>query len=125
MSVFFFELQNINTLTEAGELPLTILAAFAQAESESASESSKMAYLHRIENGEVVAYLERSYGYEKDENGEYRAKEPEASVIREIYDLVIQGVNCTNIAKCIECEKYSDRSGGRVDSEYRFPHCGK
>ena len=25
----------------------------------------------------------------KDENGEYRAKEPEASVIREIYDLVI------------------------------------
>ncbi len=89
----FFELQNINTLTEAGELLLTILAAFAQAESESASESSKMAYLHRIENGEVVAYLERSYGYEKDENGEYRAKEPEASVIREIYDLVIQGVN--------------------------------
>ena len=65
----FFELQNINTLTEAGELLLTILAAFAQAESESASESSKMAYLHRIENGEVVAYLERSYGYEKDENG--------------------------------------------------------
>lgn len=121
----FFELQNINTLTEAGELLLTILAAFAQAESESASESSKMAYLHRIENGEVVAYLERSYGYEKDENGEYRAKEPEASVIREIYDLVIQGVNCTNIARVLNARNIQTVQGGRVDSEYRFPHCGK
>lgn len=107
----FFELQNINTLTEAGELLLTILAAFAQAESESASESSKMAYLHRIENGEVVAYLERSYGYEKDENGEYRAKEPEASVIREIYDLVIQGVNCTNIAKVLNARNIQTVQG--------------
>lgn len=107
----FFELQNINTLTEAGELLLTILAAFAQAESESASESSKMAYLHRIENGEVVAYLERSYGYEKDENGEYRAKEPEASVIREIYDLVIQGVNCTNIARVLNARNIQTVQG--------------
>ena len=107
----FFELQNINTLTEAGELLLTILAAFAQAESESASESSKMAYLHRIENGEVVAYLERSYGYEKDENGEYRAKEPEASVIRKIYDLVIQGVNCTNIARVLNARNIQTVQG--------------
>lgn len=99
------------SVTEAGELLLTILAAFAQAESESASESSKMAYLHRIENGEVVAYLERSYGYEKDENGEYRAKEPEASVIREIYDLVIQGVNCTNIAKVLNARNIQTVQG--------------
>lgn len=33
----FFQLQNINTLSGAGELMLTILAAFAQAESEGAS----------------------------------------------------------------------------------------
>lgn len=95
----FFELQNINTMTEAGELLLTILAAFAQAESESASEGSRMAFQHRIENGEVVAYLERSFGYEKDAYGSYRAKEPEASIVREIYDLVIKGVNCTNVAR--------------------------
>ena len=70
-----------------------------------------MAYLHRIENGEVVAYLERSYGYEKDENGEYRAKEPEASVIREIYDLVIQGVNCTNIARVLNARNIQTVQG--------------
>ena len=64
-----------------------------------------------IENGEVVAYLERSYGYEKDENGEYRAKEPEASVIREIYDLVIQGVNCTNIAKVLNARNIQTVQG--------------
>ncbi len=70
-----------------------------------------MAYLHRIENGEVVAYLERSYGYEKDENGEYRAKEPEASIIREIYDLVIQGVNCTNIARVLNARNIQTVQG--------------
>ena len=60
---------------------------------------------------QVVAYLERSYGYEKDENGEYRAKEPEASVIREIYDLVIQGVNCTNIARVLNARNIQTVQG--------------
>ena len=40
----FFELQNINTLSGEGELMLTILAAFAQAESESGSVGAKMVY---------------------------------------------------------------------------------
>ncbi len=78
-----------------------------------------MAYIHRIENGEVVAYLERSYGYEKDENGEYRAKEPEASVIREIYDLVIQGVNCTNIARVLNARNIQTVQGKDENGEYR------
>ena len=55
--------------------------------------------------------MERSYGYEKDENGEYRAKEPEASVIREIYDLVIQGVNCTNIARVLNARNIQTVQG--------------
>ena len=41
----FFELQNINTLSGEGELMLTILAAFAQAESESGSVGAKRVYL--------------------------------------------------------------------------------
>ena len=51
MLVFFFELQNINTLSGEGELMLTILAAFAQAESESGSVGAKMVYQRKYEAG--------------------------------------------------------------------------
>ena len=47
----FFELQNINTLSGEGELMLTILAAFAQAESESGSTGAKMVYQRKYEAG--------------------------------------------------------------------------
>ena len=40
----FFELQNIDTLSASGELMLTIKGAFAQAESESASQGARMMY---------------------------------------------------------------------------------
>ena len=47
----FFQLQNINTLSGAGELMLTVLAAFAQAESEGASDNAKMTYKRKFESG--------------------------------------------------------------------------
>ena len=47
----FFELQNINTLSGEGELMLTILAAFAQAESESGSTGAKMVYQRSMRRG--------------------------------------------------------------------------
>ena len=40
----FFELQNINTLSGPGELMLTIIAAFAQAESQGASDNANLTY---------------------------------------------------------------------------------
>ena len=67
----FFELQNINTLSGEGELMLTILAAFAQAESESGSVGAKMVYKRKYEAGIPVQYLERSFGFKKDERGLY------------------------------------------------------
>ena len=69
----FFELQNINTLSGEGELMLTILAAFAQAESESGSAGAKMVYQRKYEAGIPVQYLERSFGYTKDERGVFVA----------------------------------------------------
>lgn len=59
----FFELQNINTITESGELLLTIMSAFAQAESDNYSSLAKLVYRRKYENGIPVHYLERSFGY--------------------------------------------------------------
>lgn len=87
----FFELQNINTLSGEGELMLTILAAFAQAESESGSAGAKMVYQRKYEAGIPVQYLERSFGYTKDERGVYIADESEAVWVRKIYEMAADG----------------------------------
>lgn len=87
----FFELQNINTLSGEGELMLTILAAFAQAESESGSIGAKMVYQRKYEAGIPVQYLERSFGYTKDERGIYIADEREAVWVRKIYEMAADG----------------------------------
>ena len=66
-----FELQHISTLTESGEVMLTVLAAFAQAESENYSALGKMVYTRKYQAGIPVQYLERSFGYTRGKSGEF------------------------------------------------------
>ena len=87
----FFELQGINTLSSEGELLMTIYAAFAQAESESIHEGAKMVYRHKYEAGIPVQYLERSFGYRKDSEGNYWIEEAEAGWIRKNYHMIADG----------------------------------
>lgn len=83
----FFELQNINTLSGEGELMLTILSAFAQAESEGGSIGAKMVYQRKYEQGIPVQYLERSFGYKKNSKGEYVPEPSEAKWVRKIFEM--------------------------------------
>ena len=87
----FFELQNINTLSGEGELMLSILAAFAQAESESGSVGAKMVYRRKYEAGIPVQYLERSFGYRKDENGKFVPEPSEARWVKKIFRMAADG----------------------------------
>ena len=59
----FFELQRINTLTSSGELMLTVMGAFAQAESENYRKLAQMIYVRKYRAGIPVQYLEKSFGY--------------------------------------------------------------
>lgn len=87
----FFELQNINTLSGEGELMLSIIAAFAQAESESGSAGAKMVYQRKYEAGIPVQFLERSFGYIKDTSGEYVPKADEAAWVKKVYEMASEG----------------------------------
>lgn len=58
----FFELQNIHTLSSEDEVMLTILAAFAQAESESASATAKMTFQRKFKNGIPIVRAEDRVG---------------------------------------------------------------
>lgn len=95
----FFELQNINTLSCEGELMMTIVAAFAQAESESGSIGAKMVYRRKYEQGIPVQYLERSFGYTKDGKGEYVPDKVEAEWIKIIYQMAADGYTASAISR--------------------------
>lgn len=107
----FFCLQNTNTLTAAGELMLTVRAAFAQAESDSASENLKLAYRHMHEQGIPHPNVLKTYGYEPGENMHLQIKEPEASVVRKIYGLILDGVHRAQIARYLNQQGIPSPSG--------------
>ena len=50
----YFEKEGINTLMEASELMLTILASVAQGESEDFSGNNRWAIINRFENGTFI-----------------------------------------------------------------------
>src|SRR5574344_1421578 len=62
----FFEEQNIHTISGEGEVMLSILASFAQAESQSVSENQKWRIKKNFEEGKPWSYT--MYGY-RNENG--------------------------------------------------------
>ncbi len=86
-----FEKEHINSLSEDGELMLTLLASFAQEESRSISENSKWGIRKRYQTGEIGVKNKRVFGYEYD--GEtYVAVPEEAEIVRLIFERFTSGV---------------------------------
>ena len=108
-----FELQHINTLEQPGELMLTVLAAFAQAESENYSALAKMVYTRKYQAGIPVQYLERSFGYTVDEKGEYIPDPDEAPWVKKIFELCSAGYNLSQIAAHLNENGVTTKAGAR------------
>lgn len=95
----YFEREKINSLSEDGELMLTLLASFAQEESRSISENIKWATRKRFENG-VPNGHKAPYGYEWD--GEmFRIIPSQGEVVKEIYERYLAGESAYGIAKSL------------------------
>lgn len=107
----FFELQNISTLSGEGELLLTVLAAFAQAESEGMSDNAKLMFRRRFEEGKEVVTADKMFGYTKNENDEVVIDEKEAEVVRLIFDLAEQGIWVGKIKTYLNERGYRTRFG--------------
>ncbi len=59
----FFELQNINTLTQNGELLMTVYAAFAQGESENYRDLARMRCRRQFAQGKPLYQMHKAFGY--------------------------------------------------------------
>lgn len=99
----FFEEQNIHTLSNAGELLLTILASYAQEESRSASENQKWRVRHGFEKGELIN-LRYMFGYSIS-RGSITINEKEAIIVREVFQRFISGESLSALARDLETRK--------------------
>ena len=116
----FFQLQNINTLSGAGELMLTVLAAFAQAESEGASDNAKMTYKRKFESGIPARGLECTFGYKANAQGDIVVDEEKAAVVRQIFDLAEQGIWPSKIKQYLNKTGVPGCAGGDWDDTAVF-----
>lgn len=84
-----FEEQNIDSMTEEGELMLTLMASVAQAESESISENIKWAIHKAFQNG-IGNTRRRTLGYEWID-GKLTVIPEEAEVVKRIFANFLAG----------------------------------
>ncbi len=85
-----FEKEHINSLSEDGELMLTLLASFAQEESRSISENVKWAIRKGFEKGKQNGNR-RIYGYEWD-GEKYVIIPEEAEIVRLMFSNYVSGI---------------------------------
>ncbi len=105
----FFEEQNLHTLGGDGELLLTLLAAFAQAEAESASENQKWRIKGAFEQGLVWSVT--MYGF-RQVNGLLEVVPEEAEILRLFADLYLEGYGALQLTRALERAGMQGRRGG-------------
>ena len=94
-----FEKEHIHSLSEDGELMLTLLASFAQEESRSISENVKWGVRKRFQSGEIGAANKHILGYRYDDGlRKYVIIPEEAEAVRWMFQMYIDGVPLRGIA---------------------------
>ena len=87
----YFEKENINTLSAESEMLITIMGAFAQAESESISANVKWGKRKAMADGKATIQYKRLYAYEKGEDGNPKIIPEQAEIVQELYKRFLAG----------------------------------
>ena len=87
----YFEKENINTLDMDSEMLITMLGAFAQAESESISRNVAWGKRKALLDGKVFVNFNQLYGYYLNADGSPGINEDEAAVVRFMYAQYLYG----------------------------------
>lgn len=87
----YFEKENINTLDMDSEMLITMLGAFAQAESESISRNVAWGKRKAIQSGKVFVNFNQLYGYYLREDGSPGIDLEKAEVVKRTYQQYLYG----------------------------------
>jgi len=107
----FFEEQNLNSLSNDGELMLTILASYAQEESRSVSENRKWRIRKDFKEGRPAGNI-RIYGFDY-KDGKLTVIPEEAEVVRMIFADYLSGLGKNAIMKKLVRLGVPTKCGGR------------
>ncbi len=108
-----FDRENISSFSQEGELMLTILASFAQEESQSISDNVRWAIHKKFQEGQPQCHF-RIYGY-RWENDSLVPVQEEARVISLIFDSYLDGMTMADIARLLNRLGVPTRSAGSWD----------
>ena len=108
----YFEKENINSMDESTELMLTMMGAFAQAESESISGNIQAGKRYAMQRGEATINFHNLYAYEKGPDGKPRIIPEQAEVVKEIYAHYLQGDSLPMICRYLEAQHIPNIRGG-------------
>ena len=106
-----FEKENINTLEADSEILITMLGAFAQAESESISANVRWGKRQAMREGKTIIQYNRLYAYEKGEDGKPKIIQEQAEVVRSIYEQYLSGASLRMIKDRLETEQIPNVTG--------------
>lgn len=91
--------ENLDTATPMGKLMIGILSAFAQLERENIRERTRMGMKERVKQGYWPGGGNIPFGYDYDKNEGILVPNQDSAIVKDIFDLYIQGVPCYTIAK--------------------------
>ncbi len=94
-----FEEQGIDTSNMTGELLTAMFSAIAQKESESISGNMRWSYQHRMKSGKFIT-CKAPFGY-RLKDGMLEVYEPEAEIIRTIFNQYLDGQSKDEIAELV------------------------
>lgn len=106
-----FEKENINTLDFKDEVLLTIMASFAQQESESLSPNVRMGIQYRNQQGKVQINHNRFLGYTKDAEGNLVIDPEQTEIVRRIYREYLEGASFLQIKRSLEADEIPNGAG--------------
>ena len=93
-----FEKENLRTFDPKCEVMLTIMSSLAQEESRSISENIRWGKQKSMQDGNVSLPYKSFLGYRKGKDGRPEIVEEEAKIVREIYQMFLDGKTIRNIA---------------------------
>lgn len=106
-----FEKENINTMTEQGEMLLTFMSTLAQNEVESLSQNVKLGLKMKMKRGELLGF-NGCLGYDyHPEDKSLTVNEDEAKTVRYIFDLYLEGFGTYTIARRLKEEGWINKKG--------------
>jgi DNA invertase Pin-like site-specific DNA recombinase len=108
-----FSNEDVLLSSEAGELILTLHAALAQAESEDKSANIKWGIKRSTSHPDSPFFSRVCFGYDRDDCKNLVINNPEADIVRRIFEWYVQGWSIVRIKKELETLRIPSPGGKR------------